>query len=157
MLWCPQAVSVCQTTIFSLILFIAYNSNSYGGDNGDDASPSFPNDTFSSMENETERVDPESYSFSSKLCPFGFIPLFVSNKSQMAKLKQMDDVSTEEFENSGEGDEIVLPFANLTMVNVTTFTKCVAPSEYIFAIVNLIIYTFVQLVCILCKKRKSIG
>ncbi|KAF2361536.1 hypothetical protein FHG87_007715, partial [Trinorchestia longiramus] len=116
------AVSVCQTTIFSLILYIAYNSNSYTtGDEGGDGSTAFPNDTFPATDNDTDLIDGASYSFSSKLCPFGFVPLFVSNKSQLSQGGTDEEVEEEEVELE---DVTLKPVANLTMLSIT---KCVAP------------------------------
>ncbi|XP_018024036.1 uncharacterized protein LOC108679819 [Hyalella azteca] len=116
------AVSVCQTTIFSLILYLAYNSNSYTtGGGGDDESSAFPNDTIFSAENETDLADGASYSFSSKICPFGFVHLIVSNKSHHRS--HIKDVGHEEVDLDSI-NATLKPFSNLTVVGGT---KCVAP------------------------------
>lgn len=124
-----QAVSVCQTTIFSFILFIAYNSNSYtSGDSPDEASNIFPNDTFPQLEvNETDLANPASYSFSSNHCPFGFEPLLVSNNTPMTQSKVQSEFNETLIDENIELDGLDMtlkPYAN------TSYIKCVAPGEF---------------------------
>lgn len=119
-----------------MILFIAlYNSSSYtSGDTDDGASLTFPNDTIPSLDNETDLSDPAAYSFSSKLCPFGFEPLFVSNKTQVKQIKV--GAAAASSAEAADGEEVTdgeVEVTRITQTNITLpimkATKCVAPGE----------------------------
>lgn len=120
-------MSITQATIFSFILVIAYNSNSYTS--GDEPEETIAqNVTFLQAEtNDTVNDETASYSFSSKLCPFGFEPLLITAKRQ---LSAQAESTTKVSKYDGQEDQEMMPLTNISFGNVTTsVTNCVAPGQ----------------------------
>ena len=108
---------------------MAHNSTSYtSGEPAEDTSLTFPNDTFI-FENETDSSDAAAYSFSSKLCPFGFEPLLLSNKSS----KDTSIGGTAVDQDTGLPDLTNLTTRSLTNISAVDkkvkAVKCQAPGE----------------------------